>query len=147
MKAAELMIGDWVHVDGVQVDDVNGKPVYELIARRVKALWKGTITLDDDYEMPAFGCVPIPLTEDIIKKNGFEIKDEYVPYRHEDARYYRIEKGNDICLEVDAGGVLLVAIYEGYTGSFESFVINQLRYVHELQHALRLCGVDKEIVL
>ena len=26
-------------------------------------------------------------------------------------------------------------------------IINEIQYVHELQHALRLCGIEKEIQL
>lgn len=145
MKAAELMIGDWVIRRNVPKEPMR---IVELNTRKNLAYMDFTgLGIAENIEH----IEPVPLTEDIIKKNGFEIKDEYIPYCHDDTRYYRryyrIEKGNDICLEVNAGGVLLVAIYEGYTGAFESFVINALRYVHELQHALRLCGVDKEIVL
>lgn len=63
MKVTELMIGDWVHVDGVQVDDDGKNPVYQLLARRVEGLRKGVVEIDH-YEFPPCLCMPILLTRE-----------------------------------------------------------------------------------
>ena len=82
---------------------------------------------------------PIPLTKEILEKNGFsgegynmgvigfhtdpipEVKDGY-----------EVFIWKDMCLEIKHGFTHL----KRYTF-----------YVHELQHALKICGIDKEIEL
>ena len=59
---------------------------------------------------------PIPLTPEILEKNGFS------------------RNGLDIALFDRKGG-------DDFVGAAN------LQFVHELQHALRLCGIKKEIVL
>ena len=61
---------------------------------------------------------PIPLTEEILKKN-------------------------EISFNIGPGGKYQGCI-EGINIKVEYNIIN---YVHELQHALRLCGINKEIIL
>lgn len=62
---------------------------------------------------------PIPLTSEILEKIGWE--------------------------EIPKGFVLYKKLCKN------SFVVNaskiQIKYIHELQHVLRLCGIEKEIVL
>ena len=69
------------------------------------------------------GLEPIPLAPDIFEKNGFK----------------------DIDKEDNCDG------YDIYWTNGDGYSINaqdlRLHYVHELQHALKLCGIDKEIVI
>lgn len=70
---------------------------------------------------------PFPLTAEILEGNGFEFD------------------GDDI---YKWGDYQLVIVYKG--GFLFGWVFGyrkQLNYVHELQHVLRLCGIDKNIVL
>ena len=69
------------------------------------------------------GLDPIPLTPDIFEKNGFKDID-----KEEHCEGYDIYWTNG----------------DGYSINVQDL---HLHYVHELQHALRLCGIDKEIVL
>ena len=76
---------------------------------------------------------PIPLTPEILKKNGF----------HE-------EWDEDIKLMVC--GSIIVEIgnnYKLYTDGkmYLHGVLAPLYYVHQLQHALRICNIEKEIIL
>ena len=90
---------------------------------------------------------PIPLTPEILEKNGFVPKfsdgclTEYLIYKdivdglHE--MYIRIayfnikEKEHKLeCFDCRTGGCQI-----------------WIKFVHELQHALRLCGIEKEIEL
>ena len=61
---------------------------------------------------------PIPLTYGILEKNGFSAT-------------------------VGPGGLFQLAL-EGLNVRVD---FNIVRYIHQLQHALRLCGIDKEITL
>ena len=70
---------------------------------------------------------PIPITPEILEKNGF-VKES------------RENHGNNLkyCILTDG---LWIDI------SGENFFEGKLEYVHQLQHALRLCGIEIEIVL
>lgn len=68
---------------------------------------------------------PIPLTTEILERNLHE-PDEGVVWWKNDEPFYHVE-----CLPLN--GMRLIMPYT--------------QYVHELQHLLRLAGIDKEIKL
>ena len=70
---------------------------------------------------------PIPLTTEFLEKNGFVVESRRC---HGNLLQY--------CVLVD--GLWIVISGENY---FEG----KLEYAHQLQHALKLCGIKKEIVL
>ena len=125
MKANELMIGDWV------LDTRTGTPL------RVNPFMA-------ELEVPEWQ--PVPLTVEILEKNGFENIDNKYPF----PTFRCDDKENYLCIticfpegdktkrkrpfiEIDG-----VNIYIGH------LIIN---FVHELQHALKLFGIDKKIML
>lgn len=116
------MIGDWVKLkDGgpFQMEDVSGTGMF----RR----W----TSDGEYMIP-YGydeIEPIPLTPEILEKNGFEEFDGW-----------RILDMDDV--EIRWIGTILEI-----SGSHGNMELPNVQCVHELQHTLRLCGIDKEIVV
>ena len=115
MKANELMIGDWVY-----------RPACYDQVKEIR--YTGVIGIDGMRGVIAFSELePIPLTPEILEKNGF-IKERL--YCHGTPLQY--------CVLVDG---LWIDI------SGENFFEGKLDYVHQLQHALRLCGIDKEIEL
>lgn len=111
MKANELMIGDWV------LDTRTGTPL------RVNPFMA-------ELEVPEWQ--PIPLTPEILEKNGLA-NDPYGCHFEED-EYMALE------ISVEEEGIY-------WTINYNEYGILKLKYVHELQHALRLCKVDKEIAL
>lgn len=74
---------------------------------------------------------PIPLTDDILNKNGFE-------YRHKNIASLQ---EYPFCLE------MIEWPNENGIGLWMVGGIFKIRYVHELQNALRLADIDKEITL
>lgn len=115
MKANELMIGDWVDI----------KATNSFIYKRRK------ITANDLIDSIHRECVYIPLTAEILEKNGFVRSSVFVEWKYE---------RNGICMIWKPFPWLQV--------STDNADVNfECEYVHELQHALRLCGIDKEIVL
>lgn len=125
MKANELMIGDWVY-DGNSIAQVTGITCDGII--------ETTHNQSSNIEI----IRPIPLTIEILEKNGLE-KDNHGRLNSE----YFDEDVNS-CLEIsvdDKTG----EIWWSY--NWDEYWIIRLRYVHELQNALRLCGIEKEIVL
>lgn len=129
MKANELMIGDWVLF--------SGKP------KRVESIFVSDNGVEQIYVFGNTSQVstinayiqPIPLTEEILEKNGFEYDDTNIGWglgTHD----FMIELGH-IPFEED----------EDYLFVWVADKRARLDYVHELQHALRLCRIDKEIEL
>ena len=123
MEAKELMIGDWVLIGNNHI--------------RVTSLQEGK-----DY----VEAQPIPLTAEILEKNGFEKSNQI----SDTPPYYMDEEGN-IYYSFEQNGV---NHFWGWWQPDNVFEIPtnamgwiNIKYVHELQHALRLCGIDKEIVL
>lgn len=135
MKANDLMIGDFVNVNDIPL--------------RVGAFRQDEIGFfDNDYKI--YWCSddefdridPIPLTEEILVKNGFEYREAEETcatnaYHHwqldghwfalNSTQYFRKEKKDDMP-RFDVAGIAI-------------------HYVHQLQHLMRLCGIKKSIIL
>ena len=145
MKATDLMIGDWVNssffpyfVRVIEIIKDNGDYGY------VKT------DGENDIVRSVASLIPIPLTAEILEKNEFALKKEY----HEYDKWSYNSKGGDGYIRVE-----LFDMQDGEWGleilNYDKFADNQTTYkieksflkVHELQHALRLCGIDKEITL
>lgn len=120
----DLMIGDWVMYNpNVFIEDE-----YET----AKEWFPTQINNGEDIDLAIEGCyAPIPITMQILEKNGFKkgLDDDGVHFR-----YILITDGISFSLKY----VLSV---------FEWFGPLDFKYVHELQHVLRLCGIKKEIEL
>jgi hypothetical protein len=125
MKANEIMIGDKL------------KTVFSQKIVEVKEIKQNCIyTEDNGYEYNEIE--PIPLTPEILEKNGLE-KDNhgrlYGEYFDED-----INRDLEITVDSKTGEVW-------WSYNWDEYWIIRLKYVHQLQHALRLCGIDKTIEL
>lgn len=126
MKANELMIGDWV------LDTRTGTPL------RVNPFMA-------ELEVPEWQ--PIPLTPEILEKNGFnepplemQKRVRFVVLCEEyQIRYSFNSYWFSICKNAAAND----SDYPTFICAFQE----RIKYVHELQHALRLCRIEKEIVL
>ena len=133
IKISDLSVGDWVQ-------DGNG------IIAKVRGIenWSNGYILNVQTvsgsicTLSVTGALPIPITAEILEKNGFGKKTftqdqlfrivepngniPFIGYRWDSERVI-IERSNDYMLRVKA------------------------KYIHQLQHALRIAGVDKEINL
>lgn len=143
MKAEDLMIGDWVNLN-FDVDYKIGNPIYGYV--QVNSINKdGTIdvncifdiseSMQDGWDLKLIK--PIPLTPEILEKNCFYSVNECIfeiPISEEDLiRLIHVGKGWTVDAKIYAKGVNIVYGY--------------FKYVHELQHALKLCGIKKDIIL
>lgn len=120
MKANELMIGDLAQTK------------FEC---PFKVLVLGCGTISDNLEEDV---IPIPLTEDILKANadgGSCSFDEFRSLYHLKCNGYHRE----ISIEFDK--TWFVPFVE-ITGMGRTAIKVNMQYVHELQHALRLCGLS-----
>lgn len=111
IKISDLSVGDWVEIDGA--------------ATKVWYLSEDSEINDTTYDW----VKPIPLTPEILEKNGFEIIDESA-----DFQLY----GSPECSIFFTKGTVR---YRLETPQASVVCWN----VHELQNALRLAGVGKEI--
>lgn len=122
MKVEDIQIGDWVQ-------NPLGAPYQVLAIHFYKINGDGDgyygIHLKNkgaEARLEIYDLHPVPITPEILEKNEFVMYDSSWWYR--DFRIPVLNGHSLIC-----GRVV------------------QLKYVHELQHALRLCGSNKEIVL
>ena len=117
MSIKDLMFGDWVdaegygRVKGIIIDEEDYCP---------------QVLIRDDVWYPLNLIEPIPLTPEILEKNGLldpAHSEYYVRYDRHDEEWYFI-----------------------YYGSFAEVKVS-ITAVHELQHCLKLVGISKEIEL
>lgn len=129
MEITELMIGDIVqYLDGkklitVVVVKVDGSG--NVVRLKQKNGHKFNTTIDF--------LRPIPLTDEILKKNGFE-------YFHK----------NYSSLSYDHPFKLKMTNWpdeNGLGGLYTICDIIEIRFVHQLQHAFTLCKINKQISL
>lgn len=132
MKANELMIGDWVEV-------INSDHLKYVKVRNI--LDNSIITEEGEYEseeVKLTNIKSIPLTEEILESNGFVRYD-----KHE----YSVTDSNYNYLKVRCYADTNFEIGNAFDEEGELQAFADIQYVHELQHALRLCGIDKNIEL
>lgn len=132
IKIEDLSIGDWVQ-------DKNGKYAQILGIEN----WSDGYVLNVRINGVDVGCVPassaypIPITPEILEKNGLKNKsNDYIIH------------SNDCMLVRKCGKTTSwrVVIYDSQLIWLETYN-GLIEHTHQLQHALRLAGVNKEINL
>lgn len=140
LKITDLSIGDWVQ-------DKNGKYAQILGIENWSDGYMLNIRINgvDVGVVSALSAHPIPLTQEIMKANGFECvevgdKGAATPKQH----YMRYEKWRG---ETQWGYREL--FYDRMTKMWRFGGMNEYRFnsVHKLQHAIRFSGWDKDIIL
>lgn len=146
MKATDLMIGDWVQV----IDAATSTPYYCRVRYTIwPSMENALIGLDNKeiftQSVPADCLCPIPITPEIFEENGIkllEVGDNGVAtpakYRNRFEKWEIHTQWKDTYLWYDR---------QAKYWHLHDMGAARLYYVHELQHALKLCGIDKEITL
>jgi hypothetical protein len=117
LSCKDLMVDDWVHNTHNQCNE------------RVQEIGAGKVMLDYNDLYGYDEIESIPVTAEILEKNGF------------------VWNGLPFVLSWEGFGLALYVGGDGYIvncGANASFTVS---YVHQLQHVLRLCGIEKEIDL
>lgn len=117
MEATDLMIGDWVRGKGY----LEYGKVCE-IAMDEKMQWNISFACGMNL-FCVYEFEPVPITREILEKNGWECKGDYMIKNIGDNTLYWVEN-------LDCG------LYKN------RYNMCTCKYVHQLQHALRLCGFD-----
>lgn len=133
MKANELMIGDYImfNKDIYKIEEISKKGWAHIIYNDGSEC---RVALSSDYILDAI--TPVPLTAEILVKNGF-----------------KENKYGEMILDEELGtSEIYLVLEESYDGEYYWWKVNneiiaKIKGVHELQHVLRLCGINKEIEL
>ena len=123
IKCRDLMVGDWItNRNGfpMQITNVGDDYAYATFEGNEGDPWE----FDDKDDQPE----PIPLTPEIMKKNGF----------------WEMENVNNGAEEYIVYAIAGLTFH--YNRDNDYYFPNtpiSWKYVHQLQHALRLCGLDE----
>lgn len=122
MEIKELMIGDWIYDCHDYYNRCMEKQPTQLDRESFDDLLC-SCTSHNDLDL---GCMyqAIPLSEEILEANGFEKYDNL----------WQSPKKAGIILELDECDTTWYRVKN---------TLIELFYVHDLQHALRLCGLDE----
>lgn len=121
LSCKDLMVGDWVRIKLTQHDtkvtNIDANSVYTEAVFPIRY---------DEIE-------PIPLTDKILKKNGFQyFHKNFASLDREDLFFLEMVRWPD---ENELGGMWTIGD------------IFDIRFVHQLQHILYLAGIDKQFIL
>ena len=129
MKIEDLMVGDWVYI---------AEHPMRKEAKQVKP---------EHFLRSLVIFEPIPITPKILEKNGFidksfeaNLKYKYFIHTNEYQLGYYTKTNS---FNVYKRGIDPFYTKDVFCCGFQNIV----KYVHELQHALKLCGIDKEMVV
>lgn len=142
MKAEELMIGDKIIAKRIEcVGDGGQYQEWNEFGEIIRIL-EDTVYImfdkqkDDWEEIDVKDIEPILLTPEILEKNGFEVDE-----KDKNMLKWRWSVIDD-CISYDKStGIVRIFYPSGLV------FVKILEFVHELQHALRLCGITKNIIL
>ena len=119
------MIGDWVIFEDepLKVQHIYNNGYEDVVAETMEEfLDEDSVICEEIKDVPLVNCSPIPLTSEILEKNGWWYDGDDM-WQHEEVGFY-IEKWN---------------------GRFRCYDINDIKLdsVHQLQQTLRLCGLNE----
>lgn len=146
LKISELSVGDWVSFDTAYLT-VEGYDIATAFVKKVQQPARIKSILGDQDLIFAevepednFGTIylkmehirPIPITAEILEKNGFK----------RSSSYWVIYKDNDDYIEIwENRDKWYLSVYS------VEYTLCDLHWVHQIQHLMRVWGFDKEINL
>ena len=146
MEAKDLMIGDWVYNSKNEVCKVCS----------ISQIFESNIMLDN-YSKPndgmfetelEFGVSPIPITREILEKNGFVYRKNSGAFIVNSEESYSNQTVEVTLFNVESEfRNNQLHICESNYPEETMLHLMECNYVHELQHVFRSCGIKKEIVL
>lgn len=138
MDCKDLMIGDFVYVARGYDKHLTIEEVKGIIADKDEPY---PVTISTGETVSLNDIEPIKLTKEILVKNGFQKLND---------KTFLLK--DQIEIEVRTKFSEVSARYEDYDRDYNSYnnryiEIAIIQYVHQLQHLLRLAGIDKDIEL
>lgn len=159
---SKLMIGDFVY-RMTTYTDLNGKQVTSKQLIQVCSVEEHSVQFKTNFSVWSPSMIyitvmedeiePIELTEEILEKNSFEkwswCECTYEPHRDAlQSTVITYEIGKGFQLEKVENSFMLIDCPPD-TGSYgyEANRITEVKYVHQLQHIIKILGIDKDITL
>lgn len=139
IKPTDLMLDDWVFIAGSKPFKINSIYLTDQFER---------VQETDDVDAKVESLQPIPLTAEILEQNDFSR-----------CRVARIDEWRFLCGNVliilstterdkNIGGFHLTICVDGGDNQELEFALDmRCFYVHQLQHAMRLANIEKEVEL
>ena len=147
MKATELMIGDWVFINNTphkiqSIDSIDAE-----IQSDDELYYVGEDRYHSEDKVEG-----IPITTEILEKNGWHF--DLTPYEKDlneccgmsiDKHWCYADTNIDISLFFPITGVEMgrLDVNNHHLKRYLEFVLRDTLYVHEMQNALRLCGLNE----
>lgn len=143
LKISDLSVGDWVYYD-------EGNTPYSIRSVYRTGIQDCVVLNDNKYSEGVIGFVdsltPISITAEVLEKNGFEFEKAsrwHICELEDETRInVWIGKNNEGRIEVSKPD----PFDDGYHFKYADIEVLNIA-VHQLQHVLRLAGLDKEINL
>lgn len=137
MKIKELSVGDWVRNpttgSNYKITSTFLNPMGEMLTAQVGGEGKDIRCFSENIE-------PILITPEILEKNGF-VKESEVGYE----RFEWRENGSvAITLNRDSFSKSETFVLTTFKIGINGWLL-KIEHVHQLQHAIRLAGIEKEI--
>lgn len=133
LTAGDLMVGDWIQCPTIQEKYAKITEIYLTLDAEPKRM----VSLNSyglRYCVPIDEIEPIPFTKDLLKKNAVYSEKE---------DNYSIDI---LTFETDGDEIEMGITYIGLHGDLFYSIID-IKYVHELQHALKVCHINKEVTI
>lgn len=139
LKISELSVGDWVYYD-------KGDTPYSIRSIYRTGRQDCVVLNDNKYSEGVIGFVdrltPIPITAEMLEENGFA-RGQRGSFYH----YLRLDKNRTLYIHASTNGWRVEITYDAAGILRTTHLMPDMNSVHELQHTLRLAGIDKEINL
>lgn len=143
IRIEDVSIGDWFQARMVKWDyeDLDITPSMKVVKIEKDCVRLG-FSLDDlEFEVFVEDLQPIPITAEVLEKNGWsEFSDYHNSWKLDiasDIRVWMFKNSHDWTFQVMSWGL----------GHNHSVAKAYIKDIHELQHALRLIKTDKHIVI
>ena len=138
LKISDLSVGDWVEYEGLHYPITfvgNGEGGDGSLVNLIRP------------DLSCFTCKisdirPISITAEILEKNGF-VRGNRGDFHH----YHRLDKNRTLYIHASTNGWRVEITYDAAGILRTTHLMPDMNSVHDLQHALRLAGVDREINL
>ena len=139
MLCKELQFGDWCcsgHELPMQITNVGEDYAYATFEGNEGDPWE----FDDNDDHP----YPIPLTNDILRKNGWRAESFMdSPWNSFVLIYYFVKDEGDIHLEYKCNTLTIWLNYEEGNDGVCADIFLPCIFVHQIQQALRLAGMTE----
>ena len=137
IRCRALMVGDWCcdeHGFPMQITNVGEDYAYATWEDNEGDPWE----YDDKDDQPR----PIEITDEMFSKNNWKECDYPLPYNHHEYYYVKDEGGNHLLWNSEVLSIWLDWEKAKEEGAYANIVI-PIKYVHQLQQALRLAGLSE----